>query len=293
MAEVQFVSAVSTDIQLNLDTAEAHVTVQSGGILIVEPHPDGDHISCDLKSGVDRVDTVIKLPRIWWRMVQDDRKADEWCAVPLAMTRQEFREYADIGAGIQLRLPRRISSVKVGFDEELDRTHRSQKNRDNTETEIHLSDFIDYDQIDQRLSEDALLNAQCGADVVALIRVSADLLRSCLEIPGVPRARAKARRTRRVKPSAAFAAARRPPEAFRQPLTFPEFMDLPNGTHVLLCFQNSIVAGVVEPSRDRLSRWIRVETKGKFKDSRIWISKRNLEDYEVSINQRKARAPNR
>ena len=103
------------------------------------------------------------------------------------------RRYGD--AAIQLRLPRRISSVKVGFDEELDRTHRSQKNRDNTETEIHLSDFIDYDQIDQRLNEDALLNVQCGADVVALIRVSADLLRSChVEIPNsdiVPRARAE------------------------------------------------------------------------------------------------------
>ena len=52
LAEVQFVSADSTDIQLNLDTVEAHVTVQAGGILIVEPHPDGDHISCALKSGV-------------------------------------------------------------------------------------------------------------------------------------------------------------------------------------------------------------------------------------------------
>ena len=42
------------------------------------------------------------------------------------------------------------------------------------ETEIHLSDFIDYDQIDQRLNEDALFNVQCGAEVMALIRVSAD-----------------------------------------------------------------------------------------------------------------------
>ena len=293
LAEVQFVSAVSTDIQLNLDTAEAHVTVQSGGTLIVEPHPDGDHISCTLKSGVDRVDTVIKLPRIWWRMVQDDEEADEWCAMPLAMTRQEFREYSVADAAIRLRLPRRITSVKVGFDEKLDQTYRPQKNGNNTETEIHLSDFIDYDQIDQRLNEDALLNVQCGADVVALIRVSADLLRSCLEIPDVPRARAKAGRTRRVKPSVAFAAVRRPPGVSRQLLTFPEFMDLPNGTHVLLCFQNSIVAGVVEPSRDRSSRWISVETKGKFKDSRIWISKRNLKDYEVSTDQRKARVPRR
>ena len=174
LAEVQFVSADGTTIHPNLDISGTHATMQSGGILIVEPHPDGDHISCALQSGADRVDTVIKLPRIWWRMEQDDGEANEWHDMPLAMTRQQFREHADADAAVRLRLPLCVSSVKVGFDEELYRTYRSQKNGDNTETEIRLSDFIDYDQIDQRLNENSSLSIRCGEAVLQLIRVSAD-----------------------------------------------------------------------------------------------------------------------
>ena len=98
-AKVQFVRADGTAIQPNLDTAETHATVQSGGTLIVAPHPDGDRISCALQSGADRVDTVIKLPRIWWRMEQDDGEADEWRDMPLAMTRQEFSRVLRCGRG--------------------------------------------------------------------------------------------------------------------------------------------------------------------------------------------------
>ena len=174
LAKVQFISSDGTAIQPNLDTGGTHVTVQSGGTLIVAPHPDGDRISCALQSGADRVDTVIKLPRIWWRMEQNGREADEWRDLPLAMTRQEFREHTVADAAIRLRLPLRVSSVKVVFDQELNRTYRPHKDRDDTETEISLSDFIDYDLIDKRLNEDALLNVQCGAEVMALIRVSAD-----------------------------------------------------------------------------------------------------------------------
>ena len=105
-------------------------------------------------------------------MEQDDGKSDEWRDTPLAMTRQEYREYANAGAAILLRLPLRITSVSVGFDEELDRVYRPPKRGD--ETELRLADFVDYSQIDQRLNADALLNIQCGESVLTLIRVSAD-----------------------------------------------------------------------------------------------------------------------
>ena len=173
-AKVQFVSADGAAIQPNPDTDGTQVTVQPDGTVLSKPHPDGDHISCTLGSGEDRVDTVIKLPRIWWRVGRDDGEVDEWRDISLAMTRQQFREYSVADATIRLRLPLRVSSVRVGFDEKRDRTYRPQRNGDDTETEIPLSDFMDYSQIDQRLNEDALLNVQCDAEVMALICVSAD-----------------------------------------------------------------------------------------------------------------------
>ena len=90
------------------------------------------------------------------------------------MKPHEFRDQAHADTLIRLKLPPIVSSVRVGFGNELDRVYRTQRNRNDSETQIHLSDFVDYDQLGQRLNKDILLNVQCGERVMALIRISAD-----------------------------------------------------------------------------------------------------------------------
>ena len=170
--ELQFVGADGATIQPVVATDGNHTTVQAGGVVIIAPHPKGDEVSCRLSCGTSHIDTVIKLPRIWWRMERDDGQSDDWRDTPRSMTRQEFRTYANVGTRIGLRLPVQITSVSVGFDEELDRVYRSSKSGD--ETVLCLADFADYSQIDQRLNTDASLNVQCGEAVMTLFRVSAD-----------------------------------------------------------------------------------------------------------------------
>ena len=191
LTELQFVGADGT-IHPILVTDGPHATVQPGGVLIVAPHPKGDDVSCALASGTSRVDTVIKLPRIWWRMERDDGKSDEWRDTPLAMTRQEYREYANAGAAIRLRLPLRITSVSVGFDEELDRVYRPPKRGD--ETDLRLADFVDYSQIDHRPNADVSLNVQCRESVLTLIRVSADSVPTIISFTSEPAAVASGER---------------------------------------------------------------------------------------------------
>ena len=182
--ELQFVGADGATIHPVLATEETHATVRPGGVLIIAPHPKGDDISCALASGTSRVDTVIKLPRIWWRMEQGDDESDEWRDTPMAMTRQEYREYANAGAIIRLRLPPRATSVSGGFDEELERVYRPPTRGE--ETKISLADFIDYPQIDLWLNEDALLNVQCGEAVLTFIRVSADPVPTIISFTSEP-----------------------------------------------------------------------------------------------------------
>ena len=154
-------------LPLELTHAEAQ-----GGDLVVKPHLSGDDISCVLGSTTDRVKIVLNLPRIWWRVEREGSESGEWRDTPLAMTRQEFRERAHANATMLLRLPRRIKSVRVGFDDELERVnHREAGEND---TPIRLADFVDYSQIDRRLNEDASFNVECGGAVLALIRISAD-----------------------------------------------------------------------------------------------------------------------
>ena len=172
---VSFVGIDGTVFSPILRTEVPHARTE-GDCLVVDPHPSGDVVSCALKSETGHVNMILHLPRIWWRMVCDMSKLDEWHGTAIRMTRQEFQEYADMDAAMLLRLPRRTKSVGVGFDKELERQYRPEA-RDGDAfvlLALPLRDFVDYSQIDQRLIEDALFNIEYESATLTLIRVSRD-----------------------------------------------------------------------------------------------------------------------
>ena len=185
-AEIRFVGVNGASITPSLPADATHMDVRQGN-LIIAPHPDADRVSCTLESGSGRVGIVLELPRVWWRLERDGSEPGEWRDTLLLMTRQEFRDEAYSNATIRLRLPRRIRSVVVGFDENQDQAYRSQRKEGNV-TETPLPDFVDHSQIDRRLNEDAFLNVQCGGAVLPLIRVSADPVPTIISFTCVPMA---------------------------------------------------------------------------------------------------------
>ena len=182
--ELQFICADGATIFPTLVTDETHATVQGDGAIIVERHPQGDRNVYEIGSDAGSVDVSISLPRIWWWLERDHGESEEWCDTPFSMTRQEFRQYANTNYAIRLRLPPCVASVKVGFDEELDRAYRPKQK--GNEAEIHLAEFADYRQIDQRLNEDAFLNVQCDEEVLTLIRISADPVPTIISFTSKP-----------------------------------------------------------------------------------------------------------
>ena len=169
--KVRFVGIDGTAIQPILPFKLTH-SKEQGDDFLVEPTPSRDRIECVLESNTGRVDTVLNLPRIWWRIERYKSKASEWHDTPLIVSRREFRECAHLNATMQLRYPRRITSVRAGFDDELDRVYQ-RKNRENA-CVIPLADFVDYSQIDQPLSQDASFNVEFGGVKLTLIQVSCD-----------------------------------------------------------------------------------------------------------------------
>ena len=167
---------------------ESRYAVAEDGGLLLKPHPDGDTISCRLESDSGRVDIELKLPRIWWRMERGGSESGEWCDTPLTMTRIEFRKYAQANAALRLlHLPKRIKSVAVGFNDELERKYgresmkndspspqTSQQGKGKAGFLLPLADFVDYSQVDQQLNEDTSFNVKCWGAVLTLIRISAD-----------------------------------------------------------------------------------------------------------------------
>ena len=145
----------------------------------VRRHPNGDFIKCDLKIGDELVSCAIRLPRVWWRKERSGNQADEWRDTPISLTREEFLEQADAGGIIRVRVPMRIKSLSVGFDDELDRSYQanamdSTDNNGKREVELPLMEFADCAQISERLFEDVSFNASCGSQTLALVIVCAD-----------------------------------------------------------------------------------------------------------------------
>lgn len=154
------------------DTVSEQASIGPEGRVVVAAHADADRVSCCLPSHRGQVETVINLPRIWWRLASHNQEPGQWVDVPIEMTRKGFRQQAEVGVAICVKLPRHVASVSVGFDGDEGQVHRPQKPGE--EAEIPLSAFSGYTQIDHRLEEDALLKAQSGDIVLTLIRVTAD-----------------------------------------------------------------------------------------------------------------------
>ena len=170
-ATVRFVGANGAIIRPILPPELKHVTLQ-GSELIVNPHPDGNKLACTLTSESGRVNIVIDLPFVWWRMERDGESPDEWRDTPLAISQKEFRDHAYGEAAVRLRLNPRIKAVHVGFDDESGQSYR--RDASNGDLLIPLVDFVDYSHIDKRLNKDASLTVACDRATFTLIRVSAD-----------------------------------------------------------------------------------------------------------------------
>lgn len=173
--EVRFISVDGTSVCPNFSSEMAYTKLK-GDKLIVEPHPCGDEVSLALGSDTGQVDVLLHLPRIWWRMDGDVGEDGVWRDIPWSMTRAKFREYAADGISLQLRLPRRIRSVRVGFGEEIGRTYHPKREeaQERAFLSIPLADFVDYAQIDHKVDEDALFKIECEESTMTPIRVSRD-----------------------------------------------------------------------------------------------------------------------
>ncbi len=140
------------------------------GAIAIPPRPDADFISHNLESTACRVNVILDLPRIWWRL-DDQSDSGEWRDTPLTMTREEFRNHTYEGAALSV-LSKREAKVRAGFDDQLDRPYR--RNIQEDRISIPLDHFADYIQIAQRLNRDPCFNVEWAQKIVPLILISAD-----------------------------------------------------------------------------------------------------------------------
>ena len=166
---IQFIDTKGNNISPEKMGNNSHASIYDDGAVIVAPHPDGDLTEWK----VDRVDTVISLPRIWWRITKTDNSSDEWIDTPIVMSRKEFRENTD--AVVQISLPSNIEKIQVGFGFDLHRSYSTDdENQNKRRIELPIRDFVDYEEIEIPFSKNIYLNIQCNGKILPIICVPAE-----------------------------------------------------------------------------------------------------------------------
>ena len=172
---IQFIDAEGKNLCPKKKGNNSHTSIRDDGAVIVASHPDGDLTKWELPSGKYSVDTVINLPRVWWRIIETEEFLEAWCDKPIDMSRQKFRENTD--AAVQISCPSNLDTIQVGFDSDFDRSYSATLGDENENKhifELPIRDFVDYEEIDTRLLEDTYLQVQFNGEVIPIIRVPAE-----------------------------------------------------------------------------------------------------------------------
>lgn len=135
------------------------------GTVCVEPSPDGDEVRLLLGDVTSRMNVVVNLPRVWWRL----QGSTVWTQEPIKMARREFRASPD---ALEVLAPFAASGLSAGLDGQYRSfpTVRDGGHANRFRCVIPFTSFTD----------DPVLQQNVGTDLVLRIRVAGN------ETAGVP-----------------------------------------------------------------------------------------------------------
>ena len=170
-ATLQFVDVQGATIQPKLKVENPHVDVAPDGTALLAPHPECDETTWLLAPN-GSVEVVIRLPRVWWRIVRPNAGPGCWCDKAFSMSRDEFREQAE--AEVQIRVPSSIKNVRAGFGsgKDLDQSFRVEHGL--RQVSLPLNAFVDYEQIDEASTDEVSLNIRCSDVEIVLMHIIPD-----------------------------------------------------------------------------------------------------------------------
>ncbi len=171
---LHFIGNPGATIQPKLQVDNPHVEVGPDGTASLGRHPECDETRWSLGPG-SSVDVVIRLPRIWWRIVRPNAAPGDWCDRAIRMSRDEYRDQSHAEAEIEIRVPSSFRNVHAGFGsgKDLDQSFRAER----TERGLHqvslpLDAFVEYEEIEEPSTRNVSLRMRYDGDDIALIHVT-------------------------------------------------------------------------------------------------------------------------
>ena len=148
------------------------VRVADDGSVIVHPTPSIQTLTCDFPN---RASIMVAIPRVWWRLIDEDGAPGDWGGETHEFSRNEFMNLTK--ARIEICAPPSVNVVEVGFGNDTSRKRVRQGS-----VEFDLMGFADYKVVEDAIDEDLLLNIRVNGQSAPIARVLADTAVSS-EIP--------------------------------------------------------------------------------------------------------------
>ena len=126
------------------------------------------------KTGEVVVEIVLVLPRLWWRLGQQQEEG-LWYDKPISMTREQFLEYAGSDTRLFIR-PVEIGTVKCGVQPHMDQTHPIKDG-------LPLVSFKDYTELQTPLSKAIEFGISLNEKLLTLVSIKADQLPRLNQVP--------------------------------------------------------------------------------------------------------------
>lgn len=144
-------------------------SVSRDGTISVSPRAADDEVRIGLRRDRWRMDVVVALPRVWWRL----GSRNDWIDTPISLSRREFRRIEN--QRLEIRVPDSVSSVRARFgnqgDDPLFRAMRTGASAHRC-CDVPLANFADLPALRHKnLREDATILIQVAGREVEVIRV--------------------------------------------------------------------------------------------------------------------------
>ena len=142
---------------------EVHV---DDGAVIIPPSHSIQTLTCDFHN---RASIAVAIPRVWWRLTDEDGAKGDWCGETYEFSRNEFMNLTK--ARIEIRTPPAVNVVEVGFGNDTSRKLRARQ----SSVEFGLMGFADHKAVEDAIDEDLLLNIRINGQIAPILRVLADV----------------------------------------------------------------------------------------------------------------------
>ncbi len=141
------------------------VHIDDDDVVIIPPSPSIQTLTCDFPN---RAAIAVAVPRVWWRLTDEDGATGEWGGETYEFSRNEFMNL--IKARIEISAPPAIKAVEVGFSDDAMNERKASQGA----VEFGLMVFADYKEVFDALDKTLHLNIRVNGQTAPILRVLAD-----------------------------------------------------------------------------------------------------------------------